>query len=85
MTPEEKKFQNYSHASKLRQSIIPKEIRKARAAAAANARWATKTIEERRAHSKKMIDAKQFGRLRTRSSTSVAQNTVQNQNEIKTE
>lgn len=65
MNPEEKKFQNYSQASRLRQSKIPPSVRRARASAAAKAKWAAFTPEERKAHSLKMTQAKQFGKIKT--------------------
>lgn len=52
------KFNNYSQASRLRQSRIPKEVRVARARAAANAKWSGVSQEERRAHAVKMVMAK---------------------------
>ncbi len=53
------KSENYSRASILRQSLISPEIRKARARAAAKARWSKVSKEDRTAHAYKMIKAKQ--------------------------
>lgn len=52
------KFQNYSHASKLRQSKIPPHIRKENMRALALKKWASKTPEEKRAHAMKMVAAR---------------------------
>ena len=48
----------YSEASKRRQAGISPEIRRERMVNAAKARWANKTIEEKREHSLKMLHAK---------------------------
>lgn len=52
------KFANYSAASRLRQSLIPKAVRSARARAAALAKWKGISVEDRRAHANKMVVAK---------------------------
>lgn len=66
----DEKFQNYSLASKARMSATPPEVRKARASAAAIARWARTPKEKRIEHSRKMTMAKQFGGARDQIKTS---------------
>jgi len=58
MNPEEQKFINYSNASKARQAAIPKHIRTQRAKAAANAKWANVSYEDRRKHALLMVEGR---------------------------
>lgn len=58
MDEQQQRFLNYSNASKARQAMIPPEIRKARASAAALAKWKDISKEERREHALKMVEAR---------------------------